>query len=148
MTMIIYTIGHSNRDLYEFIRILKHYKIEIVVDVRRWPSSKKFPHFNEENLKKELEKFDVKYFWLGDLLGGYRKEGYEKYMSSENYNKGILKLEELIKENKIVIMCGEKLWFRCHRRYISDTLVERGYKVIHIIERNRTQEHKLRKPNY
>ncbi len=144
MSQKVYTIGHSNRDLSEFIKLLKHYKIETVVDVRRWATSRKFPYYNKENLEKELEKIGIKYIWLGEFLGGYRKEGYKKYMHSIKYKEGISKLEKMIKNQQIAIMCSEKLWFRCHRRYISDTLVEKGYRVLHIIDQKRVQEHKLR----
>ncbi|OYT31035.1 MAG: hypothetical protein B6U94_04495 [Thermofilum sp. ex4484_79] len=141
---IIYTIGHSNRSLRELLKILKYYKIDVVVDVRRWPSSKKFPHFSREFLEKELQNSSIKYVWLGDLLGGYRTGGYEKYMKTNDFKKGITKLEKIVKDNTVVIMCSEKLWFKCHRRFIANELVKRGYKILHIIEIDRLQIHKLR----
>ncbi len=141
----IYTIGHSNRSLKEFIDLFKTYKIETLVDVRRWPKSTKFSHFNREVLEHELEKAGVKYVWLGDLLGGYRPGGYEKYMETLQYKRGLELLEKIAGKKTAAIMCSEKLWFKCHRRFISNSLVEKGYRVIHIIDKKRTQEHKLRK---
>lgn len=140
----IYTVGHSNRSLEEFIRLLKKHGIDLVVDVRRWPTSSKFPHFNMESLREELGKNGIEYIWLGDLLGGYRKGGYQSYMESAQYREGILKIESLSREHTVAIMCSEKLWFRCHRRFISDTLVKKGYRVVHVIDEKRVQEHKVR----
>jgi uncharacterized protein (DUF488 family) len=58
----IFTIGHSNRSIEEFLSLLSLYKIEILVDVRRWPMSNKFPHFNSENLSRSLSSIGLKYF--------------------------------------------------------------------------------------
>lgn len=134
----IYTVGHSNRELKEFVEILKSYNISILVDIRRFPLSRKFPHFNKESLKLALERSGIKYVWLGELLGGFRKGGYAKYMETEEFKKGITELMNLIKsENVLAIMCKEKLWFKCHRRFIASALRERGYKVVHIIEKGK-----------
>jgi len=142
----VYTIGHSNRSLSKFIRLLKKHKVATVVDVRRFPTSKKFPHFKKENLEKELEKNGIKYFWLGELLGGLRPIRYEDYMKTDDFAKGLNKLIKIIEEHSpVALMCKEKLWFKCHRRFISDRLVEKGYQVIHIIDDNNTYKHKGRK---
>lgn len=139
---IVYTIGHSNRDLDEFIKILKKYGIKIVIDVRRFPTSKKYPWYNRDFLKKALLCQQIRYVWLGDLLGGYRTGGYEHYMNSENFRNGINKLINLIKEGETAIMCSERFWFRCHRRFISDVLKYLGFNIIHIIDFDRLYRHK------
>jgi uncharacterized protein (DUF488 family) len=141
--MIIYTIGHGNRNIEEFIKILKYYDIELVVDVRRFPTSKKFPWFSINELPERLMKENINYVWLGEELGGYRKEGYENYIKSEKFKEGINKIEELSKSKILAIMCSEKLWFKCHRRFIANILVEKGYEVIHIFDENKKQKHKL-----
>lgn len=143
----VYTVGHSNRSLSEFIQLLKQYGIEVIVDVRRFPKSTKYPHFNREILEDELGKYNIKYTWLGDLLGGFRKGGYRNYMLSKDYMEGIRRLISVILryDNKVAIMCSEKLWFKCHRRFISDTLVSKGIEVNHIIDKNRTSKHKLKR---
>jgi uncharacterized protein (DUF488 family) len=142
---MIYTIGHSTRSFEDFLKILKKYGINLVIDVRRFPSSKKFPWFNKENLEKELEENKIKYIHFPQL-GGYRKEGYENFSKSKEFADEIKNLIKII-ENKIaVIMCAELLFFRCHRRYISEALVNLGYKVVHIYDENKTQEHKLKMP--
>ncbi|MCQ5341118.1 MAG: DUF488 domain-containing protein [Candidatus Methanomethylicia archaeon] len=141
--MIIYTIGHGNRNIEEFIKILKYYDIELVVDVRRFPTSKKFPWFSINELSERLMKENINYVWLGEELGGYRKEGYENYIRSEKFKEGINKIEELSKSKILAIMCSEKLWFKCHRRFIANILVEKGYEVIHIFDEKKKQKHKL-----
>jgi len=141
--MIIYTIGHGNRNIEEFIKILKYYDIELVVDVRRFPTSKKFPWFSINKLSEILMKENINYVWFGEELGGYRKEGYENYIKSEKFKEGINKIEELSKSKILVIMCSEKLWFKCHRRFIANILVEKGYEVIHIFDEKKKQKHKL-----
>lgn len=139
----IYTIGHSNRGIEEFINLLKENKINLLVDIRRFPVSKKFPHFEKENLKEKLENKGIKYVWMGEFLGGFRKEGYIKYMETKNFKKGISELINLNKLNKkVVIMCKEKLWFKCHRKFISIYLKQKNYKIIHIIDKNKIYENK------
>ncbi len=126
---MFYTFGHSNLRLEDIENILNYYGIDIIVDVRRFPTSKL-----EWLTKNSFErKFGNKYLWMGDELGGYREEGYENYMKSDEFKEGIKKLIEIEKNNRIGIMCSEKLWFRCHRRYISDYLTSLGYPVSHII---------------
>lgn len=144
MSKIIYSIGHSNRSIKEFLNLIKTFNINVVVDVRRFPKSRKFPHFNQENLCKYLKNINVKYYWLGKELGGFRG-GYEKYMETNSWKKGFDKLLEIVsvEGNIVAIMCSEKFWFKCHRRFISNKLVKHGFKVIHIISENKVYEHKI-----
>jgi len=121
---------------------LKNYKIELLVDVRRFPSSGKFNWFNKDNLSKELRKEGISYLWMGEELGGFRRGGYENYTRSESYKKGIEKLVDISKKKNLCIMCAEKLFFRCHRRFISKTLKRKGIQVFHIIEINRIYKEK------
>jgi len=139
--MKVYTIGHSTRSLNEFLEILKSFNIELVVDVRRFPSSKKFPWFNKENLEKELKKAKIEYLHFPDL-GGYRKEGYEVFSKSNDFKGAIEKLLKMIDEKKAVILCSEFKWWKCHRRYIADHLAKMGYEIVHIFTKDKIQEHK------
>ncbi|MEO0300714.1 MAG: DUF488 domain-containing protein [candidate division WOR-3 bacterium] len=141
MVKEIFTIGHSNRKIDEFIDILLFYKIKNLIDIRRFPSSEKFFWFNKENLEKELKKHNILYFWLGEELGGFRRRGYENYMNTQNYKLGIEKLIDISRERSC-IMCAEKLFFRCHRKFLSKTLKELNYKVIHIMDKNKFFEFK------
>ncbi len=133
----IWSVGHSTRKLEELLDLLKFYKIKIVVDVRRFPSSKKYPWFCRESLERALKEEGLEYIWLGDRLGGYRKGGYENYMKSPEFASGIEELEKIASRDRTAFLCAEKLPFRCHRRFISDELVRRGWRVNHIIEKGR-----------
>lgn len=141
--MQIYTIGHSTRSFEDFTNILKHFNIQLVVDVRRFPSSKKFPWFNKEFLEHELLRMDIRYIHYPEL-GGYRREGYLAFSQSKEFENAIKKLLEIIGSKNVAILCGEILWWRCHRRYIASKLVELGYPVTHIFTKEKTQEHKLK----
>jgi uncharacterized protein (DUF488 family) len=127
----IFTIGHSNRGLEEFIEILKGAGVEVVVDVRRFPKSK-FEHFNRENLENGLKLAGIDYYYLGDKLGGFRRGGYENYTNTKEFNEGIEELVKIAEERLTAIMCAERLVFRCHRRFIAKRLEEIGFKVIHL----------------
>jgi len=146
-TRTIYTIGHSNRTIEEFLRILRRYSIVLIIDVRRWPTSRRVPWFRREILEQTLREHGIGYAWLGELLGGYRPGGYENYMKTPEYAKGIEQLVQLVnsvQDGYPAIMCRERLWFKCHRRYIADTLTELGFEVIHIIDEDRTYRHRKR----
>jgi len=128
----IWDIGHSNRSLQGFLKLLQKNNIEFLIDVRRFPSSRKFPHFNKDNLKFELEKIGINYLWLGDKLGGFRKGGYEKWTESEEFKEGFKILKERASKARTVIMCAEGYFMRCHRRFIISLLEKEGWKVSHI----------------
>ncbi|MCS7203713.1 MAG: DUF488 domain-containing protein [Thermodesulfovibrio sp.] len=130
----IFTIGTSNNSIEKFIRILKNYNIKTAIDVRSFPISKRFPHFSKEHISKALEESGIKYFYLGKQLGGFRKGGYEKYMETEEFIKGVEELEKLAEKGNTVFFCCEKLFFRCHRRFIAKVLAEKGWEVYHIVD--------------
>lgn len=144
--MRIYTIGHSTRSLEEFIDILKSFQVELVIDVRRFPSSKKFPWFNKESLEEELKKCNICYIHFPEL-GGYRKGGYLAFSQTEEFEDAIKKLLEMIDDKTATILCAEILWWRCHRKYIANKLVQLNNQVIHIFTKEKVQEHKLENNN-
>ncbi len=123
--------------------LLKQNNIEILVDVRHFPGSRKFPHFNRDHLQTELPKFNIKYIWLGEQLGGFRKGGYVEYMKTAEFKQGLVKLVEIAQSGRTAIMCAEIVWFRCHRRWISDQLVREEHHINHIVNEKRTYAHKL-----
>ena len=139
--MEVYTLGTSNRGIDEFISILKAYGIELVVDVRRFPTSK-FEHFKKENIERHLRENGFEYFYLGDLLGGFREGGYQKYMESDDFGRGLQMLIDMVKRKKTAIICREKFPWRCHRWQISRKLTEMGFRVVHILDEKRTYIHK------
>lgn len=155
--MTIYTIGHSTRELTEFISILKHYKIGLLADVRSVPRSRHTPQFNEDNLMKTLPENNIQYLHLAKLGGlrrtakdsinlGWHNEsfrGYADYMQTEGFAAGIDELLKLAADKTVAIMCAEAVPWRCHRSLVGDALLVRGVKVIDIFDEHKTQDEKL-----
>lgn len=156
----IYTIGHSTHDWSEFLLMLQSFDIKLVADVRRFPSSRKFPQFNQEILKSELEKNGIQYIHIEEL-GGRRKpkedskntiwkndsfKGYADYMETEEFKNAVDKLQELALLQPTVYMCSEAVWWRCHRSMISDYLKAKSWTVLHIMNVSKTQEHPYTSP--
>jgi uncharacterized protein (DUF488 family) len=151
----IWTIGHSTRPLDEFIALLKENEIAALADVRQFPGSKRYPHFNSENLAKSLAHEGIEYFHFLEL-GGRRKvlpdspntawrhpafRGYADYMMTENFRNGISRLLVLAKSKRTVMMCAEAVWWKCHRGLISDDLKAHGHEVIHILGKGKMEIH-------
>ena len=132
----IYTIGSSLRGIEEFLQLLQQYRIESLIDVRSFPSSR-LPHFCQEELEASLSASDIKYIYLGKELGGFRSGGYERHMQTDIFKQGLDKLEPIALSGCCAIMCAERFPWRCHRRFISLALQERGWQVIHIIDSER-----------
>jgi len=130
----IWTIGHSNRSLETFLNLLNEHEIQVLADVRRFPTSK-LEHFKREALEKWLPKQGIEYVWLGEELGGYRRGGYKKHMRTELFREGIKKLLEIARTKRTCIMCMEVNPKYCHRRFISAHLERKGVRVIHIINK-------------
>ena len=133
---IIYTLGTSTHTREEFLELLNSYHIETVVDVRSLPQSR-FEHFKKENLVMILSEKGFNYFYLGKELGGFRKGGYLSYTKSLPYQAGISHLEQIGRKSITTFICAERFPWKCHRRFIASTLEERGWKVVHIIEKDR-----------
>jgi uncharacterized protein (DUF488 family) len=132
----IFTIGTSRRSEEDFIEILLFYDIKTVIDVRRFPRSK-IPTFTQDYLKALLQKEKIKYVFLGSELGGFRKGGYESYIVSGEFKRGIDKLEDCIENGSAVIICAEKFPWKCHRRWIARELHRRGWQIEHIIDKGK-----------
>ena len=124
-----FLIGHGNMEVKEFTNVLKEKKIETLVDVRSVPYSKFVPQFNRENLKKILEENKIDYVYMGEILGGRHPEGFDKYMNSNQFRKGIAILEEGISSSTSAIMCSEIDYTKCHRRFIGSKLTDEGFNV-------------------
>jgi uncharacterized protein (DUF488 family) len=139
---MIFTLGTSNRKIKEFLEILKEYKIEIVADVRRFPSSRLFPQFKKENLEKILKENKMKYLHF-EGLGGFRARGYENYIKTKEFQKALEKLIEISKSKKLVIICAERFPWKCHRALISQELEKRKIKIFHILEKGKIWQPKL-----
>ncbi|MCX7765341.1 MAG: DUF488 domain-containing protein [Candidatus Sumerlaeia bacterium] len=138
---------HSSRSLDKLIELLQNYQITLLIDIRRFPGSNKFPHFNRETLKTALSATRIDYIWMGKELGGFRSGGYENYMLKSEFQQAVEQLIALAKTNRVAIMCAEALWFRCHRRFVADYLVRQNVNVIHIFDERHCIPHKLRNKN-
>jgi uncharacterized protein (DUF488 family) len=152
----LWTIGHSTRKIDMFISLLEENGIKLVVDVRSFPGSRRYPQFNKEALADSLGQHGIRYEHFADL-GGRRKpkhtshntawrnasfRGYADYMETEEFRKGIERLVDLTSEvGPAAIMCAEAVWWRCHRALISDYLEARGIEVIHIVDANKSELH-------
>jgi len=133
----IYTLGTSTRSMEDFFSALETYEIHCIADVRRFPRSRKYPHFNRDNLEAKAKDRNLFYQWFGDVLGGYRSGGYEAYMQEISFQRGLQKVEHLAKKLSTVLICAERLPWKCHRFKISHRLIEKGWNVVHIIEKDR-----------
>jgi len=130
----LWTIGHSNRSIDTFLGLLHEHKIQVLVDIRSFPTSK-IEHFKRERMEKWLPEHGIEYVWFGRELGGYRRGGYERHMQTKIFREGIEKLLEIAKAKPACIMCMEVNPKYCHRRFISAYLERKGVKVMHIIEK-------------
>jgi len=156
---VIYSIGHSNRSLHEFISVLLHYTVSSIVDVRSHPHSQANPHFNKEVLEYELPRSNIDYAWRGHGLGGFRPQtsnespntawrvkgfkNYADYALTDAFSEAISELTVLAAKKTVACMCAEILWTRCHRRIIADYLLVQGWGVSHILNASRSTVHQL-----
>jgi uncharacterized protein (DUF488 family) len=157
---LIYTIGHSTHTVEEFMAMLKSFNIELLADIRSFPGSRKFPHFNRENLPASLAENNIEYIHLKNL-GGRRKvntdscntgwrvaafRGYADYMETESFNIAIEQLEKIASQKRVAYMCAEAVWWRCHRSLVSDYLKNEGWTVLHIMDVGKSTEHPYTAP--
>ncbi len=132
----IYTLGTSRRRWEDFIEILLAHGIERLVDVRSYPRSK-LRQFSRENLEKNLTANGIEYIWMGRELGGLRKGGYADYTQTKEFKEGINALESLAAGRPTVVICAERFPWKCHRKWIARELQGRGWRVEHILEKDK-----------
>jgi uncharacterized protein (DUF488 family) len=152
----VWTIGHSTRTLEEFIALLQRERIEALWDVRAFPMSRRYPHFNRESLRVALPELGIGYEHAPQL-GGRRPlpkdapptqwrnagfKGYAAYMTTPQFRAAIDGLRAAASERRTTIMCAEAVPWRCHRNLIGDALVARGDEVLDILDAAATP-HKL-----
>ena len=136
--MRLFTVGHSSRTLDELFAVLRAHGIVTLCDVRAFPASKRHPQFDRDALHAA---WGDGYVWLGQELGGYRDEGYDRHMESDAFEAGIARLTALGARAPTACMCAERHFQGCHRRFISDHLVERGVEVFHIVDESAPLQH-------
>ena len=153
----VFTIGHGTRSIEELIAVLKDADVQVLVDVRRFPGSRRHPHFGRDALDETLPAAGIAYDWKGEALGGRRDadpespniawrvdafRGYADHMTSESFRTALHELETKAASTKQAVMCAETVWWRCHRRLIADALVAHGFEVVHL-GLGRDDKHKL-----
>jgi len=152
----VHTIGHSTRTIGAIIELLRAHHIEVVIDVRRWPASRRLPHFNREALNTALKLEGIDYMWRGDL-GGFRKpapdsantawkvgafRAYADFMLTPEFQTIMKEVEKLAATQRIALLCAEAVPWRCHRQLLADAFLAREWTVRHIMA-NGCHEHKL-----
>jgi uncharacterized protein (DUF488 family) len=164
---LIHTIGHSTRERDELVALLRAHGVDAIADVRRFPGSKRLPHFNAEALRAALGPNYEHFPELGGRRsrvpgspnGGWEVaafQGYADHMASEEFARGLARLEAWAREpplgsklpglapgRSVAVMCAEAPWWRCHRRLLADALLVRGWDVRHILGPERAPAHEL-----
>jgi uncharacterized protein (DUF488 family) len=145
--LTVYTIGHSNQSSEALIEALETAGIELLVDVRQFPMSRRNPQFNHDALSQELAEYGIFYRHMVSLGGrrppvadspntaltnaGFR--GYADYMATDAFESALAELIGVAQDQRTAIMCAESLPWRCHRSLIADALVARGVTVLHLL---------------
>lgn len=151
----IYTIGHSTKTIPEFVELLRVGQVELVVDIRSVPRSRRNPAYNLEILPDELAEYQIAHTHIAEL-GGLRSKSkiippvanafwvnqsfhnYADYALSGEFRSGLEKLVSLAATRSTAIMCAEAVWWRCHRRIVADYLLQEGKPVLHLMGSGRT----------
>ena len=155
--MRVYTIGHSTRSLDELIRLLRESAVERLADIRRFPGSRRYPHFSRESLAAELPNLGIEYVHVPEL-GGRRNpiadspntalrnqqfRGYADHMMTAEFREALDRL--LASTKTTAIMCAEAVPWRCHRNFVADELLRRGHEVVHILGFGSRKKHEMNK---
>jgi uncharacterized protein (DUF488 family) len=151
----LWTIGHSTRTAEKFLELLTAHGIEVLVDVRTYPGSRRYPHFNRDELSDFLLRNKIQYKHE-PRLGGRRTarkdshntallnaqfRGYADHMETDEFKSGVEDLLQLAAGARVAVMCAEAVWWRCHRSLLADYLKAAGHEVLHIIDANKSEEH-------
>lgn len=153
---LIFTIGHSTHPIETFLELLRLHQIALLADVRSFPSSRRWPQFNQSELRASVQAAGIAYQWM-KALGGRRRStrtdsphtawehpafrSYADYADTGEFAAGLEALIETALLSLTAIMCSEGLWWRCHRRIVSDHLVLRGWEVRHIMPDGKLAAH-------
>ena len=156
--MIVYTVGHSTHPIEAFVELLAEPEIAVLADVRAYPASRRWPQFNRDALQQSINDTDRDYRWC-KALGGRRHSkldasphaawkvtafrSYADYADGPEFAAGLAELISFAQDRCTAIMCSEGLWWRCHRRIISDHLTILGWSVRHILPDGKIVEHQL-----
>ncbi len=160
MSRAIFTVGHSNRPIEDFVSMLDAAQIGLVADVRKLPGSASNPQFDEDALAGSLSAAGIGYEWVPEL-GGRRPvdravppalnglwrvkafHNYADYALSDEFRAGLARVRDWSAGTRVAVMCSEAVWWRCHRRLIADHLLARGDQVFHIMAAGRADPARL-----
>lgn len=157
--MQVFTIGHSNRQSSYFLTLLEMHNITMLIDIRAYPHSRRYPHFGQQKLSSDLGYIDISYYWMGRALGGMRKansesqhkslpmslRGFADHMETAKFVSAIDELLNVSERTTTAIMCAERDPDQCHRSLISDYLsLARNVGVVHILDKNQYTHHQAR----
>ena len=154
MAHAFFTIGHSTLGIADFVSLLQHAGVHMVVDVRMIPRSRANPQYNGDVLCKELSAFQIEYVHLAALGGlrgrepdiagsvnafwtNQRFHNYADYAMTDAFRIGLAELRKRGHAQICAVMCAEAVWWRCHRRIIADYLMAAGEKVLHVLPEGR-----------
>jgi uncharacterized protein (DUF488 family) len=156
----IWTIGHSTHTLEEFLAMLEAFEITVLADIRNFPGSRRYPHFNKDALELSLPANGISYHHL-KALGGRRRpvpgshnsawrndafRGYADYMETPDFLSALKELKTLATGKRLAYMCSEAVWWRCHRSLVSDFFKHEGWTVMHILSPVKADEHPYTSP--
>jgi uncharacterized protein (DUF488 family) len=151
------TVGHSTRSLEELVAICGAHGVSAIADVRRFPGSRRSPHFARRALEQTLPAHGIRYRWIPELGGRRRRArdappsawqveafaAYADHLRSAEFHSGFERVLEMMAGGPTAIMCAEASPYRCHRRLISDWAELHGIEVTHLIDERRRELHHL-----
>lgn len=157
---VVLTVGHGARPAEELLAVLHLAGVTTLIDIRRFPGSRRHPQFGRDALAASLPAGGIRYEWQGEELGGRRSRrvpsrhralvnaafgGYADHMDTPAFRGAVRSLAERAETGeRLAVMCAETLWWRCHRSLLADALVCRGVDVVHLLDIGRRESHRVR----
>lgn len=154
----MYTVGHGARPAEALVAVLRNAGVRVLVDIRRYPASRRHPQFAGAALSATLAHAGIRYEWQGEALGGRRSRttgsrhtalreaafaGYADHMDGAVFRTAVDTLVPRAEAERLAVMCAETVWWHCHRMLVADALTMRGVTVVHLLDVGRRQPHRL-----
>lgn len=137
---VVFSVGHGARTVEAFLALLLGEGVAVLADVRRFPRSRRHPHFSEGALDRSCAAAGIERVALGDDLGGFRAGSYEEHLVTPELARGLARLEALARARPTAFCCAESRPEHCHRRFLAEELERRGFRVRHLLEPGRDAE--------
>jgi len=158
--IVVLTVGHGARSAEALLALLQDAGVTTLIDIRRFPGSRRHPQFGREALAVSLASAGIRYEWRGEALGGRRDRhplsrhsaltdaafrGYADHMDTLAFRHAVEAITARAEAGeRLAVMCAETLWWRCHRSLVADALVCRGVEVVHLLDLKRSEPHRRR----